>query len=70
MDFIVEGDDGVLALEAKLASAITDHDVKHLLWLRERLGRDCTDLAIVHTGPEAYRRADGIAVIPLALLGP
>ena len=28
------------------------------------------DRVIVTTGPEAYRRKDGIAVVPLALLGP
>jgi hypothetical protein len=26
--------------------------------------------AMITTGPEAYRRADGILVVPLALLGP
>lgn len=70
LDFIVEGDNGVLGLEVKLANAVADQDVKHLLWLRERIGNDCTDLAVLHTGPEAYRRPDGVAVIPLALLGP
>jgi hypothetical protein len=24
---------------------------------------------VVHTGPDAYRRPDGIGVVPLALLG-
>jgi predicted AAA+ superfamily ATPase len=70
VDFIVEGDSGVVGLEAKLASAVTEKDVKHLMWLRERIGSDCIDLAVLHTGPEAYRRPDGVAVIPLALLGP
>lgn len=38
--------------------------------LREQLGDDYADAAVLHTGPEAYRRQDGIAVIPLGLLGP
>jgi predicted AAA+ superfamily ATPase len=70
IDFIVEGAAGIVAIEAKLASAITDRDVKHLLWLRNALGDRCVDTVVVHTGPEAYRRPDGGAVVPLALLGP
>lgn len=70
VDFIVEGDHGVLGLEVKLSSTVRDGDVEHLRWLREKLGDGCVDLALLHTGPEAYRRPDGIAVIPLSLLGP
>ncbi len=70
IDFIVESDGGIVALEAKLAGTITERDVKHLLWLRERIGDECVDLAVLHTGPEAYRRPDGVAVVPLGLLGP
>jgi hypothetical protein len=28
------------------------------------------DAAVITTGPHAYRRPDGIAVVPAALLGP
>lgn len=70
VDLIVEGAEGVVGLEVKLSGAVTDKDVRHLLWLRRELGASCVDAAVLHTGPEAYRRPDGIAVIPLALLGP
>lgn len=70
VDFIVEGQHGIVGIEAKLAASVGDSDVRHLLWLRDRLGPRCADLVVVHTGPEAYRRADGVAVVPLALLGP
>ncbi|WP_407319117.1 DUF4143 domain-containing protein [Isoptericola halotolerans] len=71
VDLIVEGADGrVVALEVKLASSVSDGDVKHLRWLRERLGDDLADAAVITTGSHAYRRPDGIAVIPAALLGP
>ncbi len=69
VDFVVESDDGIVALEVKLASSITDADVKHLLWLRESIASECIDVGIIHSGAEAYRRPDGVAVIPLALLG-
>ena len=31
---------------------------------------DLRDMVVVNTGSRAYRRADGVAVIPAALLGP
>lgn len=71
VDLIVErADQRVLAIEVKLGGVVTDDDVRHLLWLRQRLGDDLLDAVVVHTGPQAYRRPDGIAVVPAALLGP
>ena len=49
---------------------ITDEHVKHLIWLRDQLGSNLLDAVVISTGPFAYRRKDGIAVVPLALLGP
>lgn len=71
VDLIVARDDQrVVAIEVKLTRAVDDNDVRHLRWLREQIGDDLLDAAIITTGPEAYRRPDGIAVVPLALLGP
>jgi predicted AAA+ superfamily ATPase len=71
IDIIVErSDHRVLAVEVKLRGVVTDDDVKHLLWLRERLGEDALDAMVVTTGPQAFRRSDGIAVVPAVLLGP
>lgn len=71
VDLVVERRDGrVLAVEAKLSRHIDDHDVAHLLWLRRRIGSRWIGGAVINTGRFAYRRPDGIAVIPLALLGP
>lgn len=69
IDLIVEGGNGIVAFEVKLAGSVDDNDVKHLAWLRERLGGDLVDAVVITTGPTAYRRKDGIAVVPLALLG-
>lgn len=60
----------VVALEVKLGSIADDASVKDLRWLRERLGDQRLDTAVVTTGARAYRRKDGVAVIPAALLGP
>lgn len=46
-----------------------DSPVTHLRWLASRLGDDLLDAVVITTGPHAYRRPDGIAVVPAALLG-
>lgn len=70
VDLIVErADQRVLAIETKLSATVGDADVKHLLWLKEQMGRDLLDMVVVTTGGQAYRRADGVAVVPAVLLG-
>lgn len=71
VDLIVEGEDGrVVALEVKANPGGTSNDTKHVRWLHERIGPDLADAAVLTTGQVAYRGNDGIARIPLALLGP
>lgn len=70
VDLILTTETGdVIAVEVKLAEAIDDRDVRHLNWLHGELGEQLIDRVIVTTGAYAYRRADGVAVVPLALLG-
>ena len=72
VDFIVKRGDGkVVAIEVKLSPIVESSDVRHLVWLKRELGDGLLDSAIVTTGQDAYRRRDdGIAVVPLGLLGP
>lgn len=71
VDLVVEGPEGqVLGVEVKLAPEVTAADVRHLLWLRDQVPDRVVDLVVVTTGTTAYRRSDGVAVVPLALLGP
>ena len=71
VDLIVERDDGrVLAIEVKLARDVSDADVRQLAWLRGQIGDDLIDAVVVTAGRDAYRRRDGVAVVPAALLGP
>jgi hypothetical protein len=70
IDLIVERADGrVVAIEVKLAQVVDDDDVRHLQWLRQQLGDDVLDLVVITTGGQAYRRTDGVAVVPAGLLG-
>ena len=59
----------VVAIEVKLSAHVDDADVRHLYWLKEQIGHDLLDAIVVTTGPQAYRRRDGIGVVPAALLG-
>ncbi|MFV0435347.1 MAG: ATP-binding protein [Leucobacter sp.] len=70
VDLIVESRGRVVAIEIKLAATVGAEDVRHLNWLQERLGDRLAARVVVTTGPTAYRRSDGVAVVPLALLGP
>ena len=71
IDLIIERADGrVIAIEVKLARTIRDDDVRQLRWLAGRIGPELLDAIVVTTGEDAYRRADGIGVVPAALLGP
>ncbi len=71
IDIIVETNDTrCVAFEVKLSDTVGDSDTHHLRWLRQQLGARLMDSVVLHTGPYAYRRQDGIAVVPLALLGP
>jgi predicted AAA+ superfamily ATPase len=70
VDLVVEGGDGrIVGVEVKLAPAVSEADVRHLLWLRDQFPDRVVDLMVVTTGATAYRRSDGVAVVPLALLG-
>jgi hypothetical protein len=44
--------------------------VRHLNWLAAEIGADLLDRVIITSGRNAYRRNDGVAVVPAALLGP
>lgn len=71
VDLIVEAADrSTIAIEVKLSDTIQSADVRHLNWLHGQLGERLVDRLVVNTGPFAYRRPDGVAVVPLALLGP
>ncbi|QTX05771.1 ATP-binding protein [Agromyces archimandritae] len=71
IDLIVyRGMQRTVAIEVKLKGAADDRDVRHLNWLKDQLGDRITDRLVITTGRFAYRRPDGVAVVPLALLGP
>lgn len=69
IDAIMERYDGkVLAFEVKLATTTDPSDAKHLHWLEQQIGNRLVDKVIITAGKYAYRREDGVAVIPLGML--
>lgn len=71
IDLICARRDGkILAIEIKLKRTVRDADLSHLHWLKKKIGDDLIDSIVVTTGSAAYRRPDGIAVVPAVLLGP
>jgi predicted AAA+ superfamily ATPase len=69
IDFILTQGSRTIAIEVKAAPFVDDTDVRHLVWLKKAMGPELSDALIITTGPLAYRRPDGIAVVPAALLG-
>lgn len=71
VDLIVERRDGrVVAIEIKLTQTPGESDARHLNWLAGEIGDELLERVIITTGRSAYRRRDGIAIVPAALLGP
>jgi len=70
IDIIIERADlRVVAVEVKVSPIVRPADVAHLNWLDKQLPGRVADKVIVNTGERAYRRPDGVAVVPLGLLG-
>jgi predicted AAA+ superfamily ATPase len=70
IDAMVQGRNGkLLAIEIKLGATVESKDLKHLKWLKEELGPQIVDTVLIYSGPAAFRY-EGVAVVPLDLLGP
>jgi len=70
IDIIVQRPDSrVVAIEVKLAGQIRPRDVATLNWLDAQMPGKVVDKLIINTSDRAFRRPDGVAVVPLALLG-
>lgn len=71
VDLVVERPDGNwAAFEVKLGAAGEDAAATSLLRLAARVEREPAALVVVTTGEYAYRREDGVYVVPLGALGP
>jgi predicted AAA+ superfamily ATPase len=69
VDFIVEKGKSVVAIEVKLSPTVEGKEVAHLKWLEETFKEYSVTKVIVNTGDTAYKRKDGVLVVPAVLLG-
>ena len=70
IDFIVQKEDAIVAIEIKSKAKIEGKDVANLHWFEKKV-KDEYDVVkvVINTGPYAYKRTDGVIVVPLALFG-
>jgi len=66
VDLVFElGPGRVLGFEFKAGAAPDANDARHLLWLRDELGKSFLGGAVIHSGPSIYELSDRVYAIPL-----
>lgn len=69
VDLLLEAADGrVVALEIKASSAPTADMARHLVWLRDELGKIFVAGVVLHTGPRPFRIDERIYALPICAL--
>lgn len=69
IDLIVERSDGtVAAVEVKAAHTVDDGDLRHLAWLRDRLGERFSVGVLLHLGDRPRRWGDRLVSLPMSAL--
>ncbi len=69
VDLVIELDARrVIGIEIKATAAPNRGDAKHLIWLRDRLGKMFVGGVVLHTGTWPFRLADRIIAAPISTL--
>ena len=69
IDLILElSGDRIVALEIKAAVAVGESDIRHLRWLRDRIGERFAQGIVLHTGPGMFGLSDRISAAPISVL--
>lgn len=69
IDLILEHGDGrIVAIEVKSAATVSQQDVRHLVWLRDKLGDQFIHGFILYTGTHTHSFGDRITATPVASL--
>jgi hypothetical protein len=68
-DCLVEWADGrVITVEAKADAAPSGDAARHLVWLRDRLGKRFVARVVFHTGPRAFRDEERVVMLPICAM--
>lgn len=69
IDLVVElGASKIVGLECKAGVAPSTDDAKHLIWLRDQLGKNFAAGVVIHSGPGLYQLGDRIYAVPLCAM--
>lgn len=69
VDLIADlGARGIVGIEVKAHSAPKPDHARHLIWLRDAMGKRFIAGAVLHTGPDRFTLADRIEAIPICTL--
>ena len=69
IDLIADlGARGIIAIEIKALGAPRPAHARHLMWLRDSLGKQFAAGALLHTGPDRFTLSDRIEAVPLCAL--
>jgi len=69
IDIIIElGARRIIAIEVKADAAPSEHDSRHLAWLRDSHDADFLAGVVFHTGPRLYAIGERIIAAPISVL--
>ncbi|RJQ79232.1 ATP-binding protein [Pseudonocardiaceae bacterium YIM PH 21723] len=69
IDFILEKRDGtVIGIEVKASSTVTSKDVRHLAWLRDKLGDRFAGGIVFHLGEHSLPFGERLQAVPVSAL--
>ena len=69
VDVIVETGDGrIIGIEIKAAVDVTDHDARHLAYLRDQMGERFVHGLVLHPGDRVTSLGDRLTAAPLSML--
>jgi len=69
IDFILERRNGqVVGIEVKASASVRSEDVRHLRWLRDRLGDRFAAGYVLHLGEGTHSLGDRLAAVPLSAM--
>lgn len=70
IDFIIQKEGVLIAVEVKSKLSISDKDVANLNWFEKKIGEEYDVIKLViSVGTHSYQREDGVIICPLSLLG-
>ncbi len=59
---------GIVGIEVKASASPRVDAARHLVWLREQMGKRFLAGVVLHTGPSTYSLSEGIVAAPIATL--